>query len=55
MAVSPTNHSKTILVEYGNQLKPINLLQNDDLMNSGRKIHPRFHFNIEQIQILQLQ
>ena len=55
MAVSTTNHSKTMLVEYGNQLNPINLLQNDDLMNIGRKIYQRFHFNIEQIQILQLQ
>lgn len=44
-----------ILVEYGNQLKSIYLLKNDDLISIESKIYERFQFNIEQKQILQLQ
>ncbi|UJR21040.1 hypothetical protein I4U23_024140 [Adineta vaga] len=44
-----------ITIEYGNQLKAINRMQDDDLPSFERKIYQRFEFNIEQIKLLQLQ
>lgn len=45
----------TVLVEYGDQRKPIDLTTNDDLVIIERKICDRYEFDIDQMKNLQIQ
>ncbi len=49
------NDAITVLVKYGNQLKPINVTQKDDLPSIECKIYDRFKFNTEQRNNSQIQ
>jgi hypothetical protein len=53
--VSTVNDPLTLLVEYGNQRKPISVSRNDDLHCIECKIYERFKFHTEQIEKVQLQ
>lgn len=44
-----------ILVEYGDQRKPISITQKDDLISIERKICGRFQFNTDLMKNLQIQ
>jgi hypothetical protein len=53
--ISNIDDAIALVVKYGNQLKPVNVAQNDDLSNIESKIYERFKFNSEQIENLQVQ
>ena len=54
-SISDTGDAIIILIKYGNQSKPINITQKDDLFSIESKMQDRFKFNSQQIKALQLQ
>jgi hypothetical protein len=53
--ISNIGDTITLLIKYGNQLKPVNLTENDDLSTIETRIYERFKFNAEEIKNLQVQ